>query len=134
MPEERIRTKMWGDFVKIDAYLIEARSTGGLSGSPVFVNFGQVRVIEGQLKFGASPMLRLLGLVHGHWDDKSSNHDLISMDETSTEPVNLGVAIVIPGSQILETLNIDALLESRRINDQRLLEAASATPDAGGDQ
>ncbi len=34
MPEERVPTK----FGMVEAYLIEARSTGGLSGSPVFVS------------------------------------------------------------------------------------------------
>jgi hypothetical protein len=37
MPEEPVKTK---DYGLIDAYLIEARSVGGLSGSPVFVVTG----------------------------------------------------------------------------------------------
>jgi hypothetical protein len=56
-PDERIKTSMG----EMEAYLIEARSIGGLSGSPVFV-------IE-----DAPPKdyrIHLLGLIHGHWHEK----------------------------------------------------------------
>jgi hypothetical protein len=46
MPDEKIQTRQH----LMDAYLIEVRSIGGLSGSPVFVNLGSVRIINGELK------------------------------------------------------------------------------------
>jgi hypothetical protein len=50
-----------------DAYLIEARSLGGLSGSPVFLNLGTTRRIKGQqaVAGGGGAIIFLLGLIHG---------------------------------------------------------------------
>jgi hypothetical protein len=43
MPDEPVQTKIGA----MDAYLVEARSIGGLSGSPVFVNAGAMRQVGG---------------------------------------------------------------------------------------
>jgi hypothetical protein len=51
-PAEQIQT----GFGRMDAFLIEARSIGGLSGSPVFVHIGNVRVVEVQLKSATKPV------------------------------------------------------------------------------
>jgi hypothetical protein len=48
MTEEKVSTNYFGD---MDAILIEARSIGGLSGSPVFLNLGITRIIKKQIKF-----------------------------------------------------------------------------------
>ena len=47
LTEEKVATN---DFGLVDAYLIEARSIGGLSGSPVFLNLWVVRHVEKQVK------------------------------------------------------------------------------------
>lgn len=102
MPEEKVRTSLGG----IDAYLVEARSIGGLSGSPAFVNQGLVRVRHGQLQVSSSPMgaqICLLGLMHGHYDEKG------------TEKVNMGIGIVVPAMKILEVLNQEAIV---KVEDQ----------------
>lgn len=106
MTEERIQTRSFGD---MEAYLVEARSIGGLSGSPVFLNLGTTRVIKKQLKFvGAGPMHYLLGLVHGHYDVEATNVDCNNMtdsnDPLSPERVNTGIAMVVPFH------NIDAVI------------------------
>jgi hypothetical protein len=90
MDEEKVSTRTLG---LIDAYLIEARSTGGLSGSPVFVNLGIHRMIGGKIKqvSGDRPMFFLLGLVHGHYDIP-----LGDAGTGSNESVNAGIAIVVP--------------------------------------
>ena len=54
IPDEPVTTSL-GD---IKAYLVEARSIGGLSGSPAFV---RETGAEGTGSF------YLLGLMHGHW-------------------------------------------------------------------
>ena len=98
MTEERVSVR---DFGEIDAYLIEARSTGGLSGSPVFLNLGFVRLIGKQIKHAAAgPVFLLMGLVHGHYDhqpsrDVSEDADGFGSD-VSVERVNTGIAIVVP--------------------------------------
>ena len=57
MTEEKVNTKHYG---LVDAYLIEARSIGGLSGSPVFLNMGAVRYLEGQVKHAQNGLMFLL--------------------------------------------------------------------------
>ena len=66
LDEENISVDKFG---KIEGFLVEARSTGGLSGSPVFVNLGAGRIIRGKLKVCEleRPPTPLLGLVHGHF-------------------------------------------------------------------
>jgi hypothetical protein len=88
--EERIQTSLG----EADAYLIEARSLGGLSGSPVFVNLGTVRHIGGETKFSTGgSMLLLLGLVHGHIDGNAE-----------AEKINSGIAIVVPIAHVLDVI------------------------------
>jgi hypothetical protein len=92
------------DLGNIEAYLIEARSIGGLSGSPAFV---RETVAIGLGRF------YLLGLMHGHWDippDKK-NDFLINKEILGT--VNMGIAIVVPAKKILETLNSPDLVKQR---------------------
>ena len=91
-----------------DVYLIEARSIGGISGSPVFVretlalpvsrDGGEKCIMQGIGKF------KLLGIVQGHWDVDESmiNQAYISH---ARRGVNLGIAKVIPAKKIIETIN-----------------------------
>lgn len=92
--EERIQTKAFG---KIHGYLIEARSIGGLSGSPVFVNFGPARMIGGAFMQATSQFSILLGLVHGHYDVIG---DEIDAAVRHADRVNTGIAIVVPTHSI----------------------------------
>jgi hypothetical protein len=120
MPKEKIpgiRIGHWSG--EAEVYLIEARSIGGLSGSPVFVR-GTLNI-----KFKANPagedMLMygighpyLLGLVHGHWAIPVE-----TMNDTHIKPTgerseaNLGLAIVVPASRIMEVLNHPGLIRMR---------------------
>jgi hypothetical protein len=121
MPKEKVPLKSFG---LTEAYLIEGRSIGGLSGSPVFcrdtmkipgVNQkGQVKHIAGL------GQLHLLGLVHGHWDLP------VNFSETEKlEAVNMGISIVIPAKKILEVLFSPALVEERERAFQRSQEQDS---------
>ncbi|MDX2073269.1 MAG: hypothetical protein SFX19_02760 [Alphaproteobacteria bacterium] len=92
---------------EIEAYLIEARSIGGLSGSPVFLNLGITRSIQGQVKNATSgkPIFYLLGLVHGHFDVRTTEiDDAINDDGLSVDKVNTGIAIVVPFQKIKEVV------------------------------
>ena len=106
MPEEPVSVPGLGS---IDAYLIEARSIGGLSGSPVFVNLGNVRVHEGELKYlrnGAA--FYLLGLMLGHWNRKVP---VAAQHEDYIESVNMGIGIVVPARKILEVIDQPGFVE-----------------------
>jgi len=102
--EERVVTKEFGP---MDAYLVEARSIGGLSGSPVFVNLGSVRYLDGQIKHSLQgPMAFLLGLVHGHYDIDDSGLDTPDSAPLSHSRINTGIAIVVPAEKIIEVFEI----------------------------
>ena len=116
MPGERIPF----DNELIDAYLIESRSIGGLSGSPVFVR--KTTRVEAGLKFkpgfalnavnSPTPSIEgverlflegvgriyFLGSIIGHWD-------------AGKEVVNMGISTVVPARKILEIIRQPELIE-----------------------
>jgi hypothetical protein len=106
MSEERVQTKAFG---LMRALLIECRSIGGLSGSPVFVNLGITRLIGGQFKqvSGGQPIFFLLGVIHGHYDIDAAkidgNHEDAS-DLIGGGKINTGIAIVTPIHCVFEVI------------------------------
>ncbi len=117
MPNEPVPL---GKFGLTEAYLIEGRSIGGLSGSPVFCR-NTVKIPGfnelGQVKHMAGVgQIHLLGLVHGHWDLPVN----FSESEQS-EAVNMGVSIVIPAKKIREILYSPDLVQARNDAFQRIV-------------
>lgn len=108
MPEEPVAL---GNGEMMEGYLVELHSIGGFSGSPVFVRHAVTT--------------RLLGLMHGHWDLHEPTLDQLAKDEDS-QSLNTGIAVVVPVSKIIGTVDQDRLLESRR--EQRARKGP--TPDA----
>jgi hypothetical protein len=102
MPVERVKTSFGGYPAEIDAYLIEVRSIGGLSGSPVFVHLPPIYVKDGGVMFRTDGYGQqfLLGLVHGHWDVRQSSQDAIALDNLQSEALNMGIAIAVPATKI----------------------------------
>jgi hypothetical protein len=93
-PPEKIPSQI-GD---IEAYLIEARSLGGMSGSPVFCRSTiAVNTDVGQM-CGTGPG-KLMGVVHGHWGIP------VQDEAAKAQHVNLGLAIVIPAKLIPEIID-----------------------------
>jgi hypothetical protein len=123
MPKDKLPAKGFGE---MEAYLVEGRSIGGLSGSPAFVRNtvktpmqtagGKLTAMSG---LGGS---HLLGLVHGHWDVPPTFSNM-----EQAEAVNMGVSIIVPAKKILETLynpELDALRKKHWENNQ-------PSPDSG---
>ena len=125
IPADPIRTKPFGD---MRAILIEARSIGGLSGSPVFVHMGLTRWREGRVMMseGESPFF-FLGLMHGHWDALETDVDDAMRAER--EKVNMGIGIVVPAEEVLRSIR--PLLEAGVVGGQkRLADGREPTLDA----
>jgi hypothetical protein len=101
----------------MDAYLIEARSIGGLSGSPVFVS-----VLRGMNR-----VFYLLGLVHGHFDIADMNSDVVN--DTEGGSINTGIGVVIPTRYVVETLRHPDLIKLREDARMALRKRGGATPD-----
>lgn len=121
MPDEPIDLPEWG---RMDAYLIEARSIGGLSGSPVFVHYGSVRVRDGKLVHAptSAGIFLLLGVMHGHFDGGLSPLDTADGPDGARERVNVGIAIVVPVERLIVLLDEPELAA----NKKRSLEARAS--------
>lgn len=136
MPEETI------DFASPNkaAYLIETRSLGGTSGSPVFLNLQSTRV-KGRQQHGAQvgmistktqnstthlvlPYLLLGMIIFIHGGNYSQ--DFVSEEDSTIHPLqdvefNAGIAVALPVSVITDLLNSDEAREARikEIDDKR---------------
>ncbi|SIJ61474.1 Uncharacterised protein [Mycobacteroides abscessus subsp. bolletii] len=96
---------------EIEAYLVESRSVGGLSGSPVFVDVGLLR-LEGNVRQyrrgDDKPALYLLGVVQGHWDAPIESAPVdkgITSAVVTPELVNMGIAVVTPISKVFDVID-----------------------------
>jgi hypothetical protein len=111
----------------IDAYLVESRSIGGLSGSPAFVS-ATIRVAypsKPQQFYWVPGQSFFLGLVRGHWDILP-NRALLE-----AEKVNMGISVVVPAAKIKELLYTQEQIELRKRVEERIIrEDKSGTLDA----
>lgn len=109
MAEEQIPTPRFG---LIDAHLIEVRSIGGFSGSPVFLQMGNLRSAGGNISLTAGPPpIYLLGLMHGFFGVEAEETALA--EAAAVDQLNSGIAAVVPVEKIIETLHhpkIEALM------------------------
>lgn len=120
MPEEKIYTAVgW-----MDAYLVEARSMGGLSGSPVFVHLGVARKKDGELKISNADygIFYLLGVMQGHWDLPSELEEDFIKDDLAVDGggVNMGIGVVIPIQKVLEAINQPMIREKEKITEEEI--------------
>jgi len=144
MPGEKIPFK---DGRLIEAYLVESRSIGGLSGSPVFIRETLSVSTGWQLKPGfklnavndASPetsdfqrlelagvgRFYFLGSMIGHWDAPTG------FNLTEKETVNMGVSPVVPAHKIKEIITQPALRDMIRNMNEEM--AATKHPNAKED-
>ena len=129
LSDEQIQT----EYGYADVYLVEARSIGGISGSPVFVRpplrYG-IEMPKGTTAlFDAIGDYKLLGVMHGHWDiDESKiNHANV---EPKKHGVNMGIGIVVPAIKIIETIMQPGLEDLRRRADEESARRYAPTMDS----
>jgi hypothetical protein len=134
LPVDQIQIDTGGDSTFTDVYLVEARSIGGLSGSPVFVRptayvvaFAGLEATTKVAGVSGGPPL-LLGLMHGHWDINEADINRYDLGH-SRRGVNVGIGIVIPAKKILELLNDPDLVGIRERAEQRTLEMLRSKAD-----
>lgn len=122
MPDEKI---LFSKIGMIDAYLVETKSFGGLSGCPVFVRHTiSTQVAEEdspapqlkKLKFkrlhgGGSSCL--FGVMIGHWQMPKD------FDPALGEALNYGVSVVVPMYKIIEVLNHPELTAMRKTETEQ---------------
>lgn len=107
LPDVPIETSS-GCFANV--HLIEMRSIGGVSGSPVFVRptIDQsipetFRGIKNSFSYGHGATL--LGLVQGHWDVDEAAINEPRPVATGRRGVSMGIAIVVPAIKIIEAID-----------------------------
>jgi hypothetical protein len=113
LPSEQIQTELG----YADVYLVEARSIGGLSGSPVWVRPNMQMVVQHDGILKPANLVgpgKFLGLMHGHWDIKECEKNDPEIVHDRKHGVNLGIGIVVPASKIRETMYQPVLVELRR--------------------
>jgi hypothetical protein len=128
MADEPVKTGYVG---YTDAYLIEAMSIGGLSGSPVFVHIPPIRALQsGEIQAQIGIQFYLLGLMHGHFDIQNLNEDSVVEDAPGAMgSINTGIGVVIPVEKIIATVAHPDFQEERRIHITELRKRDGATPD-----
>jgi hypothetical protein len=112
MPEEPVSTLLGPSNV----YLIEARSVGGLSGSPVFVFSGERRLTEGKAVMRHAHNVWFLGVIHGHFDVAEAD----SWDTAwGRERMNEGIAMVTPCDEIPDLIHREEFMSVREAESRR---------------
>ncbi len=110
------------------AYLVEMRSTGGLSGSPVFV-------VKDFVPAGKTPNLGLqkfrtefflIGVIRGHWQQKNI---VDTGQRRREEPLNMGIAGVTPFQECSKILNGEELVKKREKADREWKKQFAMTED-----
>jgi hypothetical protein len=109
MPGERVQVDVGDSMARIRAYLIEARSSGGHSGSPAFVYFPPDR-FGNSISVSAEVPIFFLGLVQGHYDIES---EVKLLGDVGQVKVNAGIAVVVPAQEIYELLMSDDVVAER---------------------
>jgi hypothetical protein len=113
MPSEPVQTKRG----PIEAYLMESRSIGGHSGSPVFANLLAHRTYYADKRITLPhPMddqrYPVLGLLRSYF--KASDEGLSTEDRTDDLSLNSGISTIIPAWEILATIDQEGQIEARK--------------------
>lgn len=109
-------------------YLIESRSIGGLSGSPVFLHTPPIRVVDTEPQFTTGHQREyLLGVLIGLFET-TPHQDIISKYDKQAGAllaINAGIAIVMPIQVAIDIIAENPKLVSERDKIVKELEARS---------
>ena len=100
VPEELIFDAKTG--AEYHAYLVEARSLGGLSGSPAFVSIPPQRAKGLNANHPNDGYSALIGVIRGHWD--LTVPDSIDGFDDQGKIINMGMAAVTPIQELAKLL------------------------------
>lgn len=110
------------DGILQDSILVEMRSLGGYSGSPVLLNIPPLVHRPGTTVLKLSYHTFLLGVDWGHLYTKNViNTEIKDYKDKFYQKVNTGKSAVVPAWKLLELLNSEELATLRRDEDSRLL-------------
>jgi hypothetical protein len=112
MPDEKLLVNLGDSTARIRAYLVEARSWGGHSGSPAFVYFPPDR-FGNSISVGMTLPIFLLGLVQGHYDIESDVKFIGDVGEGRVS-MNAGIAAVVPAQEIHDLLMSEEVVDERQ--------------------
>jgi hypothetical protein len=130
MPDEPIRDETIGAY---SAYLVEARSTHGLSGSPVFVILEPGRVVPEKVTNINNPVAQaiakhritfLLGVVRGFYP-ASMEEIPFEITQEMLEAINTGITAVTPIQEAIGLLNRADVSSERNARDVERLSRRS---------
>lgn len=118
-----------------ESFLVEARSIGGYSGSPVFVEIPRWDSGHGRVNtnWGYGPWL--LGVDWGHINDwtpvcNKQGRPMNPDPSTAQVKINTGMTAVVPAWKILDILDCPAFLDQRRIAMEQMETAEFETVQA----
>jgi hypothetical protein len=130
-PEEPCETKRGA----MDGYLVEIRSIGGISGSPVFVRTPWAIWNRNMEPFRIDVNQYLLGLMHGRWDMKHLAPVMFEIDaDYLKQPLNSGIGVVVPVARILEVLARPEFVAGRARRLEELKELGATSTDSSEPQ
>jgi hypothetical protein len=110
MPGEPLEDATSG--MEFQAYLVEMRSIGGLSGSPLFAFFSLDRILSGEAAPYQQTAIYLLGLIRGHW--QKTGTWLSDSGSSEADTINTGIAIATPIQEVVYLIEGDEDLKRRR--------------------
>lgn len=125
MDDGPVRTRDMGD---MHAYLVEAYSFGGLTGSPVFVRLPGWKRRKASAK-AKGEKFYLLGLLRGDWNLPPSDTDLVIEEIPGKDNLNAGIGIVTPVVRILDVLDQPELVALREPEEHPATEEEEGDAD-----
>lgn len=116
MPDEQVLVDLGDSHARIRAYLAEAQSWGGHSGSPAFVFFPPLRFGDRMQMLPYLPTY-LLGLIQGHYTIKSEVKFLgdVEPEDKGHVSMNAGIAVIVPAQEIHNLLMAESVVEQRNL-------------------
>lgn len=128
MPSEPLPDAKTG--LSYHAYLIEARSIGGLSGSPVFAYLPASRPRKNGLIDFQNMYIFLIGVIRGHWDHEEPKLQTTVDFMKELEQVNMGMAIATPIEELNKILFGEKLMQGRKNNDAEIIKKNAPKDDS----